>query len=479
MKRLNKIQKEIEGLAGRVPFLTPKQIEWAKRNFNYYAIVMRSKKEVRCPSCKCHFDRTSVKRERSKYGRDDVYTCPHCGAKIQLNILSDSLYYDRRSTTPKPTYHQQDYFEVMNVVGGWQVTRLIYMQRYCYIRKPSTDWEFFEVCQAWNRPDCAKTYFRSTGKRMMSQWSFNPYRLWQWSIEKNEDGSYKVDEDGQYMWYGEPAELQPRRMGGADYFGTKAIAPSAQILPQYKRMGITAKALRSCSARFSAEWVFECFSDKTYKPMYETLFKSGSYRVLDAVCDGWRAVKAEQIFNAWKVCQRNHYKECDTTEWLDLVDMLVESNMDYRSPYYVCPKDLKAMHQRLVNKREQEREKQRLKEEMKKNEEYHKRIEKFLDMDIHNKNLRIVVLPSIKAFKDEADHLHHCVWRCHYYDKEDSLILSARGEKDKRWETLEVSLKNFSILQCYGYGDSFTERHSEITSLMNKNMWQIKQRMSA
>ena len=64
-----------------------------------------------------------------------------------------------------------------------------------------------------------------------------------------------------------------------------------------------------------------------------------------------------------------------------------------------------------------------------------------------------------------------------YYRNAQSLILSARGISDgKRWETIEVDLRDFKIKQCYGYGDKFTEKHKQILNLVNKNMYQIRQR---
>ena len=71
----------------------------------------------------------------------------------------------------------------------------------------------------------------------------------------------------------------------------------------------------------------------------------------------------------------------------------------------------------------------------------------------------------------------HCVYRCRYYLHDDSLIMSARDSKGKRWETIEVSLKDFTIIQSYGYGDKHTAKHKEILNLVESNMWQVKQRM--
>lgn len=60
-----------------------------------------------------------------------------------------------------------------------------------------------------------------------------------------------------------------------------------------------------------------------------------------------------------------------------------------------------------------------------------------------------------------------------YYKRPESLILSARiGEK--RIETIEISLKTYSIVQSRGACNKNTPYHDRIVSLMNRNMNLIK-----
>ena len=165
-------------------------------------------------------------------------------------------------------------------------------------------------------------------------------------------------------------------------------------------------------------------------------------------------------------------------------------DMDYRNPKYICPSDEHLMHQSLLGVRDLKRKEKERREERERDlkrlqdaivqygEEYAKRIAKYLDIDISDETLHIVVLPDIQAFYDEADHLCHCVFRSRYYLHTDSLILSARDSKGKRWETIEVNLNDFSIAQSYGYGDEFTTKHKQILNLVESNMWQIKQRFA-
>ena len=471
MLKINKTQKEIEELAGRVPMLTDAQKKWAIGNFNYFVCVAQGKTEIRCPNCKLHTEYINVPHKQARWNKNDyTITCPHCGATIQVRV-NDSSY------KAKPITHQEDFFQVMSVVGEWQVTRLFYMDRYTYVKKPSTDWSFWEVCQSWNSPKYTRTFFRAFPKKMMMGYHFNPYKLFSWEIRYEEDGKTAIrDEQGYYVCDTKMNTLEPRRIGGSNYFETKSIAPGARILPAYKRMGLSARVLRSLSSEYNAMWLMECFSGDNYKPLYETLLKEREYKLFCHVADRHNRDNAEEYFSAWKICKRNgfNYKK-EFTEWVDLVDMLIETQMDYRSPHYVCPDNIHEMHQRVLSAKKRKEKEIELERKAEENKHYEQRIAKYLDMDIHNDDLTIIVLPNIKAFMEEGDHLGHCVYRCGYYNKVDSLILSAR-EGNKRWETIEVNLRTFKILQCYGYKDKHTERHKEIIDLVMKNMWQIKER---
>ena len=76
-------------------------------------------------------------------------------------------------------------------------------------------------------------------------------------------------------------------------------------------------------------------------------------------------------------------------------------------------------------------------------------------------------------FMEEGMAMAHCVFKCEYYKKPYSLILSARIG-DKRIETIEVDLTHYTIKQCYGKHDQFTMYHQRILDLVNAQMDIIK-----
>lgn len=468
MKKLTKTQKEIEELAKRVPKLTDKQKEWAMKNYAYeIGILVNSERECVCPNCHGPLDIPESKE-------DDTHKCPYCGAKLAVRRYYDSRGLQWLANGVMKDYHKERFFQVMSVVGDWQVTRLFYMERWCYVRRDNTPWTFYEVCQAWNSPKVGTTHFRSLPKKGIGcSWAYNPYSLHTWRLECTDpDNNY-------YNKYIEcDNELEPRKVGGANYFDLNALCPNAKILPFYKQRGLTADAFRGIK-NFGAMALMEGVSRGAFPTMEETLLKCGGYELFDKFHERTYGEPIDKgaYFTAWKICQRNGYNyKQNATEWLDLVGMLIDLDLDFHSPHYVCPDNLHDMHQRVLRAKIRREEQREVEKNADANTRLQKRIARYLDMDIHNKDLTIVVLPSVAAFKAEADHLGHCVYSGGYYNRENSLILSARGKKNKRWETIEVSLKSFTILQCYGYADTFTEKHKEIIDLVMANMWQIKER---
>lgn len=119
-------------------------------------------------------------------------------------------------------------------------------------------------------------------------------------------------------------------------------------------------------------------------------------------------------------------------------------------------------------------------EEMKK--EYIKKRKAFFGIEFKNDDFTIKVLPSVEAFEKEGAEMHHCVFANEYFNvrrKPNTLILSARKGKD--WnkpdeviETIEVDLKNYSIVQSRGHCNENTEFHNKIMALVLFHMDEIK-----
>lgn len=114
---------------------------------------------------------------------------------------------------------------------------------------------------------------------------------------------------------------------------------------------------------------------------------------------------------------------------------------------YVCPscgeKLQLAYYREEKAKKELERQ---IKEVEKYEEEYKEKIRNYTELSFGTDKIRIEPLRSVKDFAEEGMYMHHCVFTNEYY-KEDkhpnTLILSARDNKGKRIETIEVNTKSW------------------------------------
>ena len=213
-------------------------------------------------------------------------------------------------------------------------------------------------------------------------------------------------------------------------------------------------------------------------PKAETLMKAGQYPMLRHYLN--RSFDMERYWASVKICIRNGYTISDGSMWCDTIDLLRHFSKDTNSPKYVCPTDLKAEHDKLMEKRNRQREREQLKERRqeatKHEKEYRKLKSKFFGIAFTDGTLNIRVLESVAEFAEEGTIMHHCVWSNSYYLKKNSLILSATID-GVRIETVEVSLKTFQVVQSRGVCNSNTEYHDRIIHLVDSNMNLIRKRM--
>lgn len=82
---------------------------------------------------------------------------------------------------------------------------------------------------------------------------------------------------------------------------------------------------------------------------------------------------------------------------------------------------------------------------------------------------------TVNDFYCEGNALHHCVFAMGYYKRKECLILGAKVNGE-RTETIEVSLKDFSVVQCRGKNNMDSPYHKRIMSLMSSNLGSLKDR---
>ena len=84
----------------------------------------------------------------------------------------------------------------------------------------------------------------------------------------------------------------------------------------------------------------------------------------------------------------------------------------------------------------------------------------FFGIVICDNDIEISVLDSLEAYQAEGKKMKHCVFKCEYYAKSDSIILSAHDRQGNR---------QGKVIQSRGVCNSNTEYHDRIVKLVNDN----------
>lgn len=335
------------------------------------------------------------------------------------------------------------YFVVMDVHNGFQLNR--YFQMYTYHKAGTDPRTFFqEIVQQWMQPG---------GKHEVI------------ALNRGGMGYYMSDN-----FHGD-MEIRDRNLICSKYnVYPDKIYPKMKCLPIYKRNGF--KGQVGISAPYN---LFTSILDDSKA---ETLLKAKQYALLEARMHNRRGA-VNQYWNSVKICIRNSYIVKDPVTWLDYLELLHYFNRDLNSPKYVCPIDLKRVHDKLVAKKRDvekrldiERKKKRIEADQ---QAYVESKQAYFGLAFSDWDLTIKVLESVQEFIDEGDAHKHCVYTNGYYKKPDSLIFSAKI-KGKPVETIEISISKGKVIQSRGLGNQASKHNQQIIELLTKNMHVIQKR---
>lgn len=220
-------------------------------------------------------------------------------------------------------------------------------------------------------------------------------------------------------------------------------------------------------------------------PMLETLLKMGRKDIIKAMFNNNRIDNPELYLNSIRLAIKNNYQPVvnpgknDLRIWFDMLPQLLRLGKDWRNPYYVCPKDLIATHNKYTDIIS---EMESLEKAAKMEKQYKEARKMFFGMDIGNDEIHIQPLESVKDFYKEWKEMKHCVYSCEYFNMQrhgSSLILSARTgdwyNPTKFLETIEIDINTFQIRQVHGHCNADSERHDEIINIVKKNMKMVEQ----
>ena len=259
-----------------------------------------------------------------------------------------------------------------------------------------------------------------------------------------------------------------------------------RTLPQLKRNGF--------NGDFYGISPVSLFKALLSNPKMETLIKEGKIEELKYFISNPN--NADELWASYLIARRHNYHINNIGMWCDYLRMLLNLGEDIRNPKNICPDDFIEAHDKVIRrieaKREKEnakrqrlyeierreREQQRLLQEKQREENFIAQKSKFFGLVISDNEISVKVLESIEEYYEEGKTQNICVFGSSYYNKPDTLILSARIDGEII-ETVEVDLKTLRVIQCHGKNNKDTEYHNRIISLVNDNADQIRKRMIA
>ena len=224
------------------------------------------------------------------------------------------------------------------------------------------------------------------------------------------------------------------------------------------------------------------FQQLLTNPKAETLMKAGEIELLRYLCA--HPSEVDKYWNTIKVARRAGYKVSDGKMWFDYIKMLERMGKDLHNPKLVAPQDLKAAHDEYVAKVERQRIKEQREADRKRAEadeaEFAKLKGRYLGLVMTDGEITVHTLNSVAEYYEEGKRQHICVGSSEYYLKKDSLVFIAKIG-NKTIATIEISLKDFSILQCRAFANGvckYTDRISEIIKA-NTKLIRKRKRMAA
>lgn len=432
MKPRSKEEIKVYNLSKRLKRITDTQLNWGKSLFDNY--MYQTKTKSICFECNHTFNQTG-----------DNLTCPNCNSKLKL--LLDKTPTGRTRTK----YDDYYYFYVLTVIDEYQVIRCIRINKYINIKtKPYFEWS--ETFRYWINVN-GKVTLMSKNVRPFGYYNFD-----QW------DHNSKISIKRNYSVF--------------------TIIPGVIIYPKKKILHILKR--NGYNGEYFDSHLPTLLKLLIINPHVETIVKAGYINLLriQNKSDILRGVKSrlEEFDEYWpqiKMVMRYKYKIDDVDMWFDHLRMLKYVKKDILNLKHILPENLNEEHTKLNRLIERRREKEYSKLRRKHEEERIKRLEKdeknylkskskYFDIELSHDKFKVVVLKSLNEFKEEGKKLIHCVYSSVYYNKQDSLILSARINNEPI-ETIEFSLSEKRVIQSHGTRNDDSELHDEIITFINSN----------
>ena len=421
MKPRNKKQQHIAELSGRLCPLTTPQMSWALNStINHYGYRLKS---GMCTCMECG--------HKWLESRNGMCLCPECGTQIKIK------------DTKERVIREKSYFNVITTIEDYQVVRMFLMMvetRKGMKVKPA----YLEIGQ----------YFIDTKDNKTV-------------VELQRTLGYYIDS----FAFGSPLEIRCDNEA-FQRISDEWVYPHIKVSDTIKRNGFKG----SCHHIHPVT----LFQELLTNPKAETLMKANDIELLRYLC-ARPAYKSDidKYWNTIKIAKRNGYEFKDVRMWFDYIKMLERMGKDLNSPSLIAPQDLKTAHDEYVEKVNRQRVKEQKEANRKKAEADQVKFEelkgRYIGLSMTDGTIRLHTLDSVAEYYDEGTKQHICVGSSGYYLKEDTLVFTATMG-GRTIATVEISLKDFSIIQCRAFANGVCEYAEQIAGIINANKKMIAER---
>ena len=421
MKPRNRKQQEILALSGQLRPLTPSQKKWAfNHTIDHYAYRLKSGMAT-CMDCGHEWKEVGF----------GIYKCPKCGARVEIKNTTERVHRDK------------SYFNVITTMGGYQVSRMFLMiveMRKGMEAKPA----FLEIGSYWIDNKGNKTVIglqRTLGMYIDSFAFGSPLEI------RNDNDAFR-------------------------HIAGQWVYPKIKVTDTIKRNGFKTSTYQIHPVTL--------FQQLLTNPKAETLMKANDIEMLRYLCH--HPADVEQYWNTIKIAKRAGYKFTDIGMWFDYIKMLERMGKDINSPSLIAPKDLKTAHDIYVEKVNRLRAKERMLADRKRAEEDKATFEelkgRYIGLAMTDGTINLHTLDSIAEYYEQGESQHICVGSARYFLKADTLVFTATMD-GKTIATVEISLNDYSILQCRAFANDICKYTEQIADIINANKKLIAERKRA
>lgn len=424
MKPRNLKEKHIVELNGRLRPLTAPQKNWALNStIRHYGYRLKS---GMCTCMKCGHEWLET--------RDGMCLCPECGTMVKIK------------DTKERVIRGKSYFNVITTLEGYQVIRMFLMiveMRKGMKAKPA----YLEIGSYWidNEGKTTVVGLQRTLGRYIDSFAF-----------------------------GSPLEIR-RDNDAFQHISDEWVYPRIKVTDIIKRNGFKS----SCHHIHPVTM----FQELLTNPKAETLMKANEIELLRYLCHSpFNSDDVDFYWKSIKIALRNGYKIDDVPMWFDYIKMLEQMGGDIKSPLLIAPKDLQTAHDIYVakvnrrhRKEQQEKERQQAIEDKARFEELKSR---YFGMAMTDGEIEIHSIDSIDAYYEIGQRNKICCGSAKYFLKENTLTLTAYLG-NKQIATIEISLDDYSIIQCRAFANGICEYTEQIAGIINANKKMIAERKRA